>query len=54
MKRKEGKLVTVSLRIEEEDKQKLEFICKNEGYTKSEFLRKEVLIIVNNLKKVVR
>jgi predicted DNA-binding protein len=51
MKRKEIKLVTVSLRIEEQDKQKLESICKNEGSTKSEFLRKEVLIIVNNLKK---
>jgi predicted DNA-binding protein len=51
MKKKENKLVTVSLRLKEPDKQKLESICKNEGFTKSEFLRKEVLSIVNNSKK---
>ncbi|MDP2887473.1 MAG: hypothetical protein Q8P34_00735 [Bacteroidota bacterium] len=51
MKKKDFKLVTVSLRLEESDKRKLEAICKNDGYTKSEFLRKEVLSIVNNSKK---
>lgn len=51
MKKKENKLVTVSLRIEEQDKQKLESICRNEGSNKSEFLRKKVLFVINNSKK---
>lgn len=51
MRKKEHRLVTVSLRLKEPDKQKLESICKSEGFTKSEYLRKEVLFIVNNSKK---
>jgi len=51
MRQKVSTLVTVSLRLEEPDKLKLDEICKNGGSTKSEFLRKEVLFIINHLKK---
>ena len=51
MKKKVSSLVTVSLRLEEPDKQKLDEVCKDAGSTKSEFLRKEVLFIINHSEK---
>jgi len=49
MKKKENGLVTVSLRLKEPDKLKLESICKFHKSNKSEFIRKQIVLIINNL-----
>jgi predicted DNA-binding protein len=49
MKKKVSTLVTVSLRLDEPDKEKLEILCKENDSTKSEYLRKQVLTILKNV-----
>ena len=49
MKRKEKGLVTVSLRLEEPDRLKLESICKSKKSNKSEFIRNQIVLIIKSL-----
>jgi predicted DNA-binding protein len=48
MKNKKTKLVPVSLRLEPQDKEKLETLCNESNSNKSEYLRNEVSTFLNN------
>ncbi len=48
MKSKKTKLVPVSIRLEPQDKEKLETLCNESNSNKSEYLRNEVSIFLNN------
>jgi len=49
MKKKVSTLVTVSLRLDDPDKEKLEILCKENDSTKSEYLRKKISAILKNV-----
>lgn len=49
MRKKHSTLVPVCLRLDESDKEKLETLCKDTGSTKSEYLRKQVTILLKNI-----
>jgi predicted DNA-binding protein len=48
MKHKKNKLVPVSIRLEQSDKEKLETLCDESKSNKSEYLRNQVSTFLNS------